>query len=274
MLDHSNTPDSAYRYKPGMLGRDFVIPRARGLKGLYLDYFGVPDVRVQLTARYLLAAIADLPFTTVMDAGCGNGMLTCLMALRYPERTFVGVDVNEQSIAYARQLAEQNGLANVTFQAVDIDRCIIEGKFDLIVSLAVMQFIEDVPGLISRFASSLESGGHLVLQLPVSDCSHILMRSSFARSRLPQFNEVRAGFSKEEVEALLTRRDFGIELMRPVIKGRSVLAKEIFYLALSLHRSFSFALCPVLNWVTVRDDDYSGEPAGLFVVAHKAASAL
>src|SRR5262245_2382683 len=109
------------RYKPGTLGRDFVIPRARGLKGFYLDWFGIPDVRAQLTARYLMNTLADLSFNTLVDVGCGNGMLTCLMAANYPDRKFIGVDRCDASIAYATRLAEQNHLDNISFHTTDIE---------------------------------------------------------------------------------------------------------------------------------------------------------
>src|SRR5215510_1909697 len=79
-------------YRPGMLGGDFVLPRAAGLKRLYLSSFGLPDVRLQLTSRYLLEGISPLSFRSMLDVGCGSGLLTALIAKRHTDSLIIGVD--------------------------------------------------------------------------------------------------------------------------------------------------------------------------------------
>ncbi|HEU4389759.1 MAG TPA: methyltransferase domain-containing protein [Blastocatellia bacterium] len=264
----TNLSPVAKRYRPGMLGSRFILPRASGLKRFYLDRFGVPDVRAQLTATYILEELSGIRFHRLLDVGCGNGMITCLIASQHPACDVVGIDVSPSGVEYARSLASQNGLARTTFESVNVESDTLRGGFDAIISLAVLQFIHDIPALLRRLTTLLCAGGHLLLQVPVTAPS-ILMKSRRARNRLPDFKEARGAFTEAEIRDLLAASGFDVIRITPVIKGTTLLAKEIFYLALSLHQRAAFALCPALNWITVRDAKHNGSPAGLFVVARK-----
>jgi 2-polyprenyl-3-methyl-5-hydroxy-6-metoxy-1,4-benzoquinol methylase len=256
-------------YKPGLMGSSFVLPQADGLKGLYLRLIGVPDVRVQLTAAYLFDALSRLPFKSMLDVGCGNGMLTCLAALRYPDASILSIDQDEASISFAIRLAAQNDLDNVRFQLMDAEHEYFRVQIDLITCFGVLQFIRDIPTLLRNFQDMLAPGGHLVLQLPLANKAEFLMKLAFARKRLPNFHEVRRGFTETEITKLLTEAGFEILQLQQIIKGPSIFAKEVFYLLLSLHQKATFILCPLLNWITVFDGKYFGPGQGLFVIARK-----
>jgi 2-polyprenyl-3-methyl-5-hydroxy-6-metoxy-1,4-benzoquinol methylase len=261
--------EKAGRYKPGQLGEDFVLPRPKGLKGLYLRLFGVPDVRVHLTACYLLKSLSELSFKSVLDVGCGNGMLTCLIASGYSDCDVVGVDRDKESVNFASRLAAQNDLHNVRFQPGNFESDQLTGSYDVITCLGVLQFIHDIPALLERFKELLVPGGHLLLQLPSTDSRELLMKASPLRRRLPEFGQARGGFSESEARALLTGAGFEIVQVRSIIKGPAILAKELFYISLSVHSRMAFAFCPLLNWITVRDDRYSGRGSGIFITAKK-----
>lgn len=67
----------------------------------------------------------------VADIGCGYGHSTRIMAQAYPASTFLGVDTHDASIAEARRLTENTGLADrVAFQTSSASR-LPEGSFDL-----------------------------------------------------------------------------------------------------------------------------------------------
>jgi 2-polyprenyl-3-methyl-5-hydroxy-6-metoxy-1,4-benzoquinol methylase len=56
----------------------------------------------------------------VLDAGCGRGKALNLMAGWFPNSTFVGIDLSDEAISYAREEARQLGLDNVQFIARDL----------------------------------------------------------------------------------------------------------------------------------------------------------
>jgi SAM-dependent methyltransferase len=71
----------------------------------------------------------------VVDVGCGRGRALHLMAGWFPKSHFVGYDLSEEAIAFARSEAERAGHTNLSFVARDLGRYDDEaepGAFDLV----------------------------------------------------------------------------------------------------------------------------------------------
>jgi 2-polyprenyl-3-methyl-5-hydroxy-6-metoxy-1,4-benzoquinol methylase len=58
----------------------------------------------------------------VLDVGCGRGRALNLMAGWFPNSRFVGFDLSDEAIAFARQEAERQGHVNVAFTPRDLSR--------------------------------------------------------------------------------------------------------------------------------------------------------
>lgn len=91
------------------------------------------------------------PGTRVMDLGTGGGFPAIPLAVYYPEVTFHLVDRIGKKLKVAQDIAERIGLTNVTFQHGDVKE--VKGKFDFVVSRAVMDLGDMVP-LVKRFINS------------------------------------------------------------------------------------------------------------------------
>ena len=91
------------------------------------------------------------PDTRVMDLGTGGGLPGIPLAIYYPEVTFHLVDSIGKKLKVAQDIAERIGLSNVTFQHGDVKE--VKGKFDFVVSRAVMDLGDMVP-LVRRFIDS------------------------------------------------------------------------------------------------------------------------
>src|SRR5574342_636857 len=66
---------------------------------------------------------ADTAFpagSTVLEAGCGVGAQTVILAAKSPGARIVSVDVSERSLSAAKALAATEGLGNVAFLRADI----------------------------------------------------------------------------------------------------------------------------------------------------------
>ena len=87
------------------------------------------------------------PGTRVMDLGTGGGLPGIPLAIYYPDVTFHLVDRIGKKLRVAQDIAERIGLTNVTFQHGDVKE--VKGKFDFVVSRAVMELGELVP-LVKR----------------------------------------------------------------------------------------------------------------------------
>ena len=90
----------------------------------------------------------DLSGSSVLDVGTGGGFPGIPLAIYYPEVTFHLVDRIGKKLRVAQDIAERIGLTNVTFQHGDVKE--VKGKFDFVVSRAVMDLGEMVP-LVKRF---------------------------------------------------------------------------------------------------------------------------
>ena len=99
----------------------------------------------------LVKFVKFTPGTRVMDLGTGGGLPGIPLAIYYPDVTFHLVDRIGKKLKVAQDIAERIGLTNVTFQHGDVKE--VKGKFDFVVSRAVMDLGELVP-LVKRFIDS------------------------------------------------------------------------------------------------------------------------
>ena len=69
----------------------------------------------------------------MLDLGCGRGRILRRLAASYPNSRFVGIDLSEEAIAFAR--SDAKGLENIEFVARDLsdfDRTAEPAAFDLV----------------------------------------------------------------------------------------------------------------------------------------------
>ena len=107
----------------------------------------------------------------VLDAGCGTGHLTATLAERWPDAEVVGFDTS------ATMLADAPTGTGARFEAGDVRTRDTAGA-DVVVSNAVLQWVDDAEAVLVRWAGALPDDGWLAVQVPVNfDApSHALMR--------------------------------------------------------------------------------------------------
>ena len=99
----------------------------------------------------LVKFVKFTPGTRVMDLGTGGGLPGIPLAIYYPDVAYHLVDRIGKKLKVAQDIAERIGLTNVTFQHGDVKE--VKGKFDFVVSRAVMD-LEDMVPLVRRFIDS------------------------------------------------------------------------------------------------------------------------
>jgi len=70
-----------------------------------------------------------------LDMGCGRGLVMLRLAELYPKSRFVGMDLSEEAIEFARGEATRRGLSNIEFvvrDASDFDKTAQPESFDFI----------------------------------------------------------------------------------------------------------------------------------------------
>jgi trans-aconitate 2-methyltransferase len=98
-----------------------------------------------------------------IDAGCGTGRVTRLLAERLPRGSVLAVDASAQMVEEAtRQLADLG--ERVTVRRSDLLDLEVDEPADLLVSTATFHWILDHERLFSRLHDVLRPGGRLVAQ--------------------------------------------------------------------------------------------------------------
>jgi SAM-dependent methyltransferase len=96
---------------------------------------------------------------SILDVGCGVGILTTLYARQHPDKTFIGIDRSPASIARAQEQAKAFGLTNVQFECLDLDHTTPTRSFDLILTTHALVQAEQDPGIPSRRWNTFERAG-------------------------------------------------------------------------------------------------------------------
>ncbi len=93
---------------------------------------------------------------TVLDFGCGVGVLTTFYAKVFPNLMVVGLDRSGASVKAAQERAQALGLTNIRFESLDIERTPVPGPFDVILSVHALLQAERELGLPSRDWTTFE----------------------------------------------------------------------------------------------------------------------
>jgi SAM-dependent methyltransferase len=113
--------------------------------------------------RFLAAAAIDAS-ANVLDIGCGSGQTTRDAARCATAGSVLGVDLSSHMLKLARELAEREHVANVTFDQADAqvhpfpDEC-----FDIAISRHGAMFFGDALAAFTNIARAMRPGGRLVL---------------------------------------------------------------------------------------------------------------
>jgi len=98
---------------------------------------------------------------TALDVGCGAGLLCEPLARLGASVT--GIDAAPENIAAAEIHAAQSGLA-IDYRAGGVEG--LDGQFDLVTSLEVIEHVSDPTGFVRGLARVLADNGLLILSTP------------------------------------------------------------------------------------------------------------
>ncbi len=117
--------------------------------------------RNELTDPAMLKAIGEPAGLTVLDAGCGEGYLSRILARN--GATVTGIDSSARLIEAARVQNLTDARA-VSFDVASVDQVpYADNTFDLVVCNHLINDLSDPSKPISEFARVLRSGGRLVI---------------------------------------------------------------------------------------------------------------
>ena len=148
---------------------------------------------------------------SILDLGCGNGLITRALADRVPHGRVVGVDSSPSML----KAAEAHKTANMELKLLDINDIAFDAEFDVTVSNAALHWVLNHRKLMTRIYVALKPRGFMRLQF--GGAGNIVHLIAIVREvmRTPEYAPWFAAFrwpwympSVEEYEALLAQTEF------------------------------------------------------------------
>jgi trans-aconitate 2-methyltransferase len=142
--------------------------------------------------------LARLPLTgaeTVLDAGCGSGLLTAELLGRLPAGRVIAVDRSANMLEQARAYLGPRFGDRVTFTQADLASLEVAEPVDAIFSTATFHWVLDHPRLFRTLYAALKPGGHLVAQCGGGPNIALLRQRAEALLDAPAYRDAAAGWA-------------------------------------------------------------------------------
>jgi trans-aconitate methyltransferase len=192
----------------------------------FLRFAGSYDLGARVRYAAVEPELARIPAPRrVLDAGSGRGELCFAMARRWPNAEIVGVDFDEVLIDHANQLREIHFPSReIRFVAAQLPHH-FEEPFDVVVSIDVLEHIEDDTALLRSLYDVTAKEGTLILHTPAEQQRRILAEFE------DHHEHVREGYERETLATLLRDAGYRDVTVRPTFGRLGALAWEGFALA-------------------------------------------
>ena len=161
MVQTSILPEEAERF--GRLASDWWDPNGRSAMLHKLNPVRLKYIRDQIDRHWQTDECGRTPLEgkTALDVGCGAGLLAEPLA-RLGARV-TGIDASGEVIAVAREHARAMGL-EIDYLVGDVQE--LEGRFDLITAMEVIEHVNDPQAFVHALAKRLAPSGLLIVSTP------------------------------------------------------------------------------------------------------------
>lgn len=182
LMTRSASPNNmaAFMQYIGLLGsvEDKILKCFREGGGVPYSEFGrFHEVMAEDSGQTIVSALFDhvIPLVPglherldlgvhVLDLGCGRGVALRMMAARYPNSQFVGIDFSEEAIAWARAQAAKDGLRNIRYEFADAATIQYEAAFDVIFTFDAIHDQKRPDLVLANIARALRPDGVYLMQ--------------------------------------------------------------------------------------------------------------
>lgn len=99
----------------------------------------------------------------ILEAGCGVGAQTKIIATKNPDSSFLSIDISEFSITEAKSMALKLDIKNVQFEQADLYNLTYEDEtFDNIIVCFVLEHLKNPAQVLGELKRVLKKGGTIV----------------------------------------------------------------------------------------------------------------
>jgi len=216
---------------------------------------------------------------SILDAGSGFGQYSYYLSKQSKNWNILGVDVKEEQIEDCNKFFTQIKKSDrVNFEYADLTKFEKSEKFDLILSVDVMEHILEDVEVFKNFHRSLKKGGMVLISTP-SDQGGSDVHDEDVHSFIDE--HVRDGYNIKEIEEKLNSAGFNnieaaysygtlgkiswkLSMKWPILMLN---ASKLFFIILPVYYIITFPFSFILNYFDTSGKHKTG--TGLIVKAYK-----
>jgi SAM-dependent methyltransferase len=108
-----------------------------------------------------------LPFKgKILEAGCGSGYTTHVIATLRRDAKILGIDFSKGSLEFAETFSKNNNYSNTTFKHVDLRNIDLEEKdFDMLICSGVLHHIDNPKPIFHNLCKLVKKNGVVIIGL-------------------------------------------------------------------------------------------------------------
>lgn len=266
------------QYDPIKRSLGSVFNKTPLLRKLFYNLLDILLLRSWHIRREIKKWAADRTEAQILDAGSGFGQYSYYMSGLSKRYVITAVDVKDEQVADCNGFFKKIKRNNARFEVADLTKYTKPDMYNLIISIDVMEHIEEDVLVFENFAKSLVKGGMLLISTPSDQGGsdvHGDDDTSFIEEHVRDGYNIReikekilkAGFSN--VEARYSYGPAGKISWRLSMKYPILMlgASRLFFIVLPFYYLITFPLCIFLNYLDVWLPNKTG--TGLVVKAWK-----
>lgn len=220
----------------------------------------------------------------ILDAGSGFGQYTYRMSRMFKQTKILAVDVKEEQIADCNRFFGQiNEAGRIHFEEADLTKFVQPERFNLVLSIDVMEHIEEDVQVFKNFYQSLKKGGIVLISTPSDQGGSDAHDHDHEADGVHGFidEHVRDGYNIQEIEDKLKSAGFSrvearysygspgkiswrFSMKYPIqLLGVS----KLFFVLIPFYYLLVYPFAAILNYMDVNGNHKTG--TGLIVKAYK-----
>lgn len=141
------------------------------IKKIYLSIFGIPEIGFQVRSVNFFNIlhkhlIKDNGIKNILDAGSGIGFYAFWLAKKISKSKIVGGDIDKQKLSICKRMKKEFRINNVSFIYFDILKKQSKSKYDLILTIDVLEHVKNYKLALRNFYKLLRKKGYLYIHVP------------------------------------------------------------------------------------------------------------
>ncbi len=162
---------------------------------------------------FILSDIANYEFSSVLDIGCGPGILDVKIAQMFPKAKIYGIDPSKDMIKQAGSLAKRAGIKNLEFAIGKNTEIPFDHKFDLAITTLSFHHWAVKCEALGYIAKYVAAGGKIAIYeflkpekgLGISGSHSLSVKEANSYSNIPGLAPAKVSTEKGFIKAILEK---------------------------------------------------------------------